>query len=1088
MAIHETTLTCLIWGGRSISLVTLRFKDTSIPYAQFSSLVQEILLDDWIFDACFLPYKVLLSNLEQALLHAIVVTDHNQLTSLCLSRTHGPGGFIKPIISTLSTGPPSILYSAHVVWSGSGNVIVAAGTAFGDVLVWSCHIDNLETPLVRAVPATLLGSFSGHEGSIFGVDIVSIDLQQDIQPSQLVVASCSDDRTIRLWSINHESGGQHQYLASGGSFHPRQTGFGGEMPHRSLSGGGCIAHVMSHLSRIWNIKFPALSKFPSSLLSFGEDATTRLWRLEQRVTNNMTELETRVPILQYDLYEEDVLKFHVGKNIWASDVHQCRDGTRLLTTGGADGRVIVNPLANYRQARRCKIELEDCMLKKSTEAFTDDRQATTKRLFSELRGAWTIHRKVKSLLSSLPSGDFEGSAQFIPRPPSDPSYDAELLYAEEGHFRTENGLNFEARRRYVYRHQSSSGSISSWFVKADETTVDYLFHELTFSGLLDLKPSDSVIDAIGSHLCIDDNYAAEYKFKFRKRSLSSWSLSYHVTGPMKDYTADATYIRAQGVADVLVPYEERFVDHNKIRGPSLEHFAQDSYKAYCWISKSTILITTAAGRVLLAELQTAQSRSRAVVSTSIEAENIVWDNVGQFNELQAHSILCSIPGCLAVIGGREGMLFVYFVCENIILPLFQLPRKIAFLSVHQGKSKGFTVGGFVVIVTCLGMTGAYRILFTPDMLIKQHTELIPTRYVLHLPDDFIVTSSNLISDEFLVLGSRHGSICLYDQTKHYPEEVNSPLIHVSHVHGNDTVTHIERLPVGDHFTQEIYFITTGRDSRFATLRFLEQESGLFLVETVHNSELPLGPNIEGASIDPITLDFLSWGFRGKEFVVWNNTRQQEVMTIECGGGNRTWSYLPHQDGKDGGSFAWTKASSLYTILQTEASHRIAETGCHGREIKAITIRQKNCEGGEVIIATGAEDATIRISRYHNSNNGEPQTFQCLTVIYKHVTGPQVLRWSSDGRYLFSAGGQEEFYIWLVQRVPCIGIGALFIAQCPHVTESRDLRITDFDITNYSQVDDANNHQYLISIAYSDSTVRVSSSTHIIFVVVQTKSF
>lgn len=103
---------------------------------------------------------------------------------------------------------------------------------------------------------------------------------------------------------------------------------------------------------------------------------------------------------------------------------------------------------------------------------------------------WTLARTLTSARPTMPSGTFAGTAAFAPREPTAPGYAAEYLYAEEGVLRTDNGLEFPARRRYVWRYRglqeadgkgSETGgsrekgeSITMWFVKEDGESVDYL--------------------------------------------------------------------------------------------------------------------------------------------------------------------------------------------------------------------------------------------------------------------------------------------------------------------------------------------------------------------------------------------------------------------------------------------------------------------------------------------------------------------------------------------------------------------------------------------------------------------------------------
>lgn len=169
-----------------------------------------------------------------------------------------------------------------------------------------------------------------------------------------------------------------------------------------------------------------------------------------------------------------------------------------------------------------------------------------KAIFRSLQGTWNLSRSLKSSLSTFPSGTFTGTAKFLPRFPTAPSFDSEYLYIEEGDFATDTGMTFKASRRYVYRYREDTDTLSLWFVKTDDNLgVDYLFHEMEVlvpeAGREQRKRSGW--KAKSSHLCIADTYDVEYEFKFRGVNVEEWRQEYSVKGPNKDYRIKNTYRR-----------------------------------------------------------------------------------------------------------------------------------------------------------------------------------------------------------------------------------------------------------------------------------------------------------------------------------------------------------------------------------------------------------------------------------------------------------------------------------------------------------------------------------------------------------------
>ena len=199
-------------------------------------------------------------------------------------------------------------------------------------------------------------------------------------------------------------------------------------------------------------------------------------------------------------------------------------------------------------------------------------------IFRNLLGTWHLEREINSKLPSHPSGTFTGTARFLVRQktldgfdsPSSESTDPavisedgglEYLYIEEGTFNSTLGFSFSATRRYVYRYDEVTDTLSVWFVRVDDPKrADYLFHDVEF---LPREEDDDAGDGAGAfdsagvhvgakargvkakagHLCGGDYYSVEYEFGFKAVNLERWTTGYQVKGPKKDYTLHAVYTR-----------------------------------------------------------------------------------------------------------------------------------------------------------------------------------------------------------------------------------------------------------------------------------------------------------------------------------------------------------------------------------------------------------------------------------------------------------------------------------------------------------------------------------------------------------------
>ncbi|CAI4038941.1 hypothetical protein SMKI_06G2930 [Saccharomyces mikatae IFO 1815] len=165
------------------------------------------------------------------------------------------------------SGERSILYSGIIKVFGPDKVYVNAGTVMGGVIIWDLFSE------------TKIHNLLGHEGSIFYVNLSN---------NGKYVASCSDDRSIRLWDL--------------------QTG-------EQLSIG------WSHTARIWNLMF---FDNDTKLISVSEDCTCRIW--------NIVESQKK----DAELSISNVYEVHLIKSIWGVDV---KEDEMIAVTSGNDGRL-----------------------------------------------------------------------------------------------------------------------------------------------------------------------------------------------------------------------------------------------------------------------------------------------------------------------------------------------------------------------------------------------------------------------------------------------------------------------------------------------------------------------------------------------------------------------------------------------------------------------------------------------------------------------------------------------------------------------------------------------------------------------------
>ena len=1086
----------LIWGGRCICLASIRVK-----FDQSGELVvvlhqhmPGVLSDDWILDGCFRPAEITGSIREKINFEGMLVTAHNEV--LCIRFVMTDRSEVKNTrcLFRIASGISSVLYSAHMLCADSGRrLLIAAGTVFGEVLLWSFPFDESDTPEV-----SLHYTFTGHEGSIFGVRISEETNKHHVRR---ILASCSDDRTIRIWNISDTRSSESLERTSGGGFDQSEAGFLEE--HNERDSTGCLAASMGHNSRIWGLRFLFQKDGVWDLISFGEDSTAQRWRLSSVLG---TEETNSTPLDHAHLLSHQATyAYHSGKNLWAMAVLPDTHEGCKIATGGADGRITVcRPLLEELPGRTDTWMRQYTMdeILKALETTSSvpspkkvDREVScTERIFESLKGSWKLLRNLDSLVPTYPSGTLRGIAIFAGRRPTDDKYDAEYLYSESGDFNTQQGLMMRATRNYAYRYSRTTDSISVWFVKSDErSTVDYLFHNLDFRDTNPCVDLDAGIwHANGYHLCIEDNYNAKYSFELKNSEITQWQAGFDVDGPKKDYVAKAKYTRHQSEPEVAaekpapVNLHLKKTEEQPLGNKTLQT-KPDSFKAYVWISEREVLTITEQGHVVVGTLD-----SNVNVVSQFDCTNVTWEHVGHRTGLSSSSIATGISSSgVALLTGTDGTVYLYRRCSEELNAIGRLPGKAGYLKAHiltepWGKWLRFDPQRELVGVfgTCLGSSQASVFMFSSEKNAKEHLGPNGTylsefyECSLTLLPKFIVMSSCFLETEIcIMLGSRNGEIAIYDLVDKTPNSaLDASPTHIQNIHGEDAITLIQSLPREvSYLIGRTAIISAGRDGRWKLhhLYLASKKGSLFVkLETIHVGVPPFGPNIEGACIDSMSRDLLLWGFRSRQFVVWNESQKTEVMTVDCGGPHRDWTYAHRYDGSGGGCFTYTKASICHLHSQMRASHQVIQYGGHGREIKALALSPviKTSYGANLrFVATGAEDTAIRVFALDAG-------FKCMSVVTKHTTGIQQLRWSSDGQLLFSAAGCEEFFAWRLQPAPLVMIGIICEAQCPTVTEEVDLRIMDFVMeeihTDHDPDDVGYEPDYLLSKVYSDSSVRI----------------
>ncbi|KAI9171718.1 Regulator of Ty1 transposition protein [Paramyrothecium foliicola] len=317
----------LAWGANQVAL----FAADGLDRGTVPSLMARGQAPDWIYRGTLSPFDAS---------RAVLVTAHNEAVSVWQDDVDET-----LLVMGEATSPSRpILSAAHIMWLSEDYLLVAGGSFFGEILVWKYQFSRQDGTLHE-----MLFILTGHEGSIFGMDISQPITQKDGSTVRFL-ASCSDDRTIRIWDITESSTDSQRLAVVRSRLNEiRETGFVSTSDTASsLENNDAptpIAMAMGHISRIWGVRFagqPAAQNTGAAVTvySFGEDSTAQRWRLSLAPKASAPGEGSKSEKLAVagDLTHEQTFALHQGKNLWASALQVAEDKITIVI-GGADGKI-----------------------------------------------------------------------------------------------------------------------------------------------------------------------------------------------------------------------------------------------------------------------------------------------------------------------------------------------------------------------------------------------------------------------------------------------------------------------------------------------------------------------------------------------------------------------------------------------------------------------------------------------------------------------------------------------------------------------------------------------------------------------------
>ncbi|KAI0149894.1 WD40 repeat-like protein [Hypoxylon sp. NC0597] len=476
--------------------------------------------------------------------------------------------------------------------------------------------------------------------------------------------------------------------------------------------------------------------------------------------------------------------------------------------------------------------------------------------------------------------------------------------------------------------------------------------------------------------------------------------------------------------------------------------AKEAFNRYTFISDRRLLAATNSDRIFVGSFEDELTWTELVLP----------DEIGQI--VFSHALLGpSMADPMALIGTNNGGIYYYNESGTQALQLLtRIDGKVGDIFCLSDTSTISRTGYIHFLVTILRSTSAIIVQVDPNSLTTNHIGVI-------LEQGFMVTAA-AFAQGLLILGSRKGVIAALKLGKDGNYSTNFTI----EVHRDEAITSILPLQGRDNQLRN-YVLSTCRDGKYRIHEIATVASQPDVV-LIHEALPPFVSSVEGAWFSDNgdgTKDLMLCGFRSKNFVVWNETQRHEVATVDCGGSSRSYAWAPLRAQPDGFRFVFTKAGQMYVFSQMVACHKTLKVGGHGREIKAVSTSSG-------YVATAAEDTVIRIWKY-DDDHSEHSKLRCVAALEKHATGIQALKWYRN-EYLFSSGGNEEFFVWRLNRIESNDFNGLAVvceAVFPDRSEVGDARITDFDVT-CAACDDNDALGFCISMVLSNSTLQTYAYT------------
>ncbi|KAG8200291.1 hypothetical protein JTE90_021941 [Oedothorax gibbosus] len=386
------------------------------------------------------------------------------------------------------------------------------------------------------------------------------------------------------------------------------------------------------------------------------------------------------------------------------------------------------------------------------------------------------------------------------------------------------------------------------------------------------------------------------------------------------------------------------------------------------------------------------------------------------------------------------------------------------------------------LLTC-GLKGhmiLWKVTFGDD---KFHLAYVTTLNLPKCKHHWWSTAALCINSNCCIVGDRGGSISVYSNLEISASMSESNQLDPSMVyrgmHGDNGVTDIQE--------RNNLVYSTGRDGK-VQLYVFSQNTVLLLhtIKVSHDLEWIGRLLFHGE-------DLLLLGFHTKHFMVWSTKLESAVMTVECGGGHRSWDFSLNERAE--ATFAAIKKKDV--IFCQENLHHVLnksvlKAGICGQEFCHTTYlftKNFDSESYMSVVACGGEDNGLRIIGLHNTIGQNPQIVS-ISTLSGHLSSIRAIgkvKVPAENAYLFvSVGGRSQMMIWKIKDtggIHCEQLGSFILSDLDkavkklskkdqHIQIDPQTRLMDVAICHWEAEKGNSSKKYVISTACSDSYFRI----------------